>query len=111
MVCRYTKFYARTSSVNTEKLGIIGRAKNLFAENSVEFISADDIIAKNKSNPADILNKKSSRLIVDCNGKIYAADDYSIVKTNMSLNISSKDKDTAPHEGLIDGVLTVDDVL
>ena len=104
-------FNARVSAIDTQKLGVIGRAKKLFDKNS-EYVKQVELKEQeNYRNPADMLKNRSGRFLIDCNGKVYLVDDISVAPTNIMLNIHAKDKQTPPLAGLIDKVVNVDNLL
>lgn len=85
-------FDIKTNHVASERVFVLGRLKKLFKPDSPEIKIVEKIHKKKEKNPRSILYRGGVGLVVDTNGKTYLTDSFDNIPTDITLNISSKDK-------------------
>lgn len=108
------KFDRLTSNVDTQLLGATGRMEKLLDETDPKMHFSKELHETNRLHPEKItINRENDymTMFVDANGKVYATDEYNTVPTDIRLNFRNKNKKTPPIFGLIDRVVTTEELL
>ena len=104
-------FDQKTEIIDSGKIISQGRMKNIFSPFAEEVADFLDIHEINVKNPTKVLKTERPGFWIDCNGRFYIFDGYDIIKTEMGLNLKTKDRITPQLATITEHELSINEIL